>query len=281
VAVFAMVATAAVWGGTYVVVKQAVASMPTTDFLTWRFALAALAVVAIRPRAVFRLGWGGMAVGLALGVALASGFLLLTVGLLTTPASVSGLITGALVPLTPLTAAVLLRERPSPFCWLTVAMATAGLGLLSLQGLSLGVGEALTLLGALAFALHIVALSRWSCRYDLNGLVVVQLLTVTVMSALLAIPDGLRPPAEASVWLAVVITALLATAAAFFVQTWAQRHLSAALTGIILSLEPVFAWLVGMAVLGDRLRGRQMVGGVVLVLAMVLAAGSQKEASYA
>ncbi len=96
-----------------------------------------------------------------LGLALAAAYLLQTVGLRSTPASVSGFITGLLVVLTPLGAALLYRERVSNACWTAVGLATAGLPLLSLRGLSIGLGEVLTLGCAVAFALHILGLSRW------------------------------------------------------------------------------------------------------------------------
>ena len=110
-----------------------------------------------------------------LGVALGAGYVAQTVGLQHTPASVSGFITGLFVVFTPLCAGVLLRKRVGAMTWPAVALATVGLGLISLHGFSIGGGEALTLLCALAFALHIVGLGEWSPSYDASGLAVVQL----------------------------------------------------------------------------------------------------------
>ena len=109
----ALLGVTAVWGSTFVVVKDAVRQMPVTDFLAWRFALAALAMILLRPRAVARLGRPGRRVGIALGLALGAGYLLQTLGLQTTSAAVSGFVTGMFVVLTPLGAALLLREPPS------------------------------------------------------------------------------------------------------------------------------------------------------------------------
>ena len=114
----AMVGVAALWGGSYVIVKDAIAAMPMDDFLTWRFLLAAAAVLLVRPRAVRELGRSGVAVGVLTGLTLTGAYAMQTGGLLTTPASVSGFITGLLVVLTPIAAAVLLRERMPRSGWL-------------------------------------------------------------------------------------------------------------------------------------------------------------------
>jgi drug/metabolite transporter (DMT)-like permease len=271
--VLALLGVAAIWGSTYVVVKDAVATMPVGDFLTWRFALATLAVLALRPRAILSLSPSGVGAGVVAGLTLAAAYGLQTVGLLTTPATVSGFITGMLVVITPLAAGALLRERVSPACWVAVGMATVGLALLSLRGLSLGTGEALTLGCAVALALHIVALSRFTGSHDLMGLVIVQMVTVTVACAVFAAPGGLAVPSTFSSIRAVVVTGLAATAVAYFVQTWAQRRLSATMTGIVLTTEPVFAGVVGILLAGEHLSGRAGVGAVIVLTAMLLSAG--------
>ncbi len=222
----ALLGVTAVWGSTFVVVKDAIGRMPVTDFLTWRFGLATLAMLAVRPLALRRLPARGARAGVLLGVALAAGYLLQTLGLQTTPASVSGFLTGLFVVLTPLGAALLLGTPPGRTAWLAVGLATVGLGLLSLRGLSIGGGELLTLLCAAAFALHIVGLGRWASRYDAYGLAVLQLGTTTVVCALVAVPGGLAVPPDAGVWAALALTSVVATALAFVVQTWAQATLS-------------------------------------------------------
>ena len=269
-ATLALLGVCVVWGSTFVVVKDAIGRMPVADFLAWRFALAALAMLALRPRTVASLGSAGRRAGLVLGLALGAGYLLQTFGLRSTPASVSGFITGTLVVLTPLAAAVLLRDRPSRAAIAAVSLATVGLGLLSLRGASLGGGELLTQGCAAAFALHIVGLGRWSPSYDSFGLAVVQLLTVTVMCAALALPGGLAVPPDGGVWGALLLTALAATALAFIVQTWSQAHLSPTRTAVVLTMEPVFAGLVAIAVGGERMTVRVATGAALVLAAMVL-----------
>lgn len=266
----ALLAVTAVWGSTFVVVKDAVGQMPVTDFLTWRFGLASLAMLALRPRAVARLAPGGRRAGVLLGLALGVGYLLQTLGLQSTPAAVSGFLTGMFVVLTPLGAAVLLRRPPAPAAWAAAAVATVGLGLLSLHGLSVGTGELLTLGGAVAFALHIVGLGQWASSHDAYGLAVLQLVTTTALCGLVAVPGGLDLPPDGGVWAALALTSLAATALAFVVQTWAQAHLSPTRAAVVMTMEPVFALGIAVVVADEPLGGRTLAGAALVLLAMLL-----------
>jgi drug/metabolite transporter (DMT)-like permease len=264
----ALVAVCIAWGSTFLIVKDAVKRMPVMDFLAWRFGIAAIAMVVARPRAVLSLDARGRRLGVVLGLVLGAGYIAQTIGLEHTPASVSGFITGLYVVFTPLCLAVILRRRVSRIAWLAVALATGGLALLSLHGFSIGGGEALTLLCALAFALHIVGLGEWSSSYDAAGLVVVQLSTVTLLSVVFAAPQSLAPPPDAAVWGAVLLTALAATAVAFFLQTWAQAHLSPTRAAVVMTMEPVFAGVFGVAIGGDAIGSRTVVGALLVLAAM-------------
>lgn len=269
-AVVGLVAVTAVWGSTFVVVKSAIARMPVMDFLAWRFTIGTLAMVVVRPTSLTGLGRDGLRRGTVLGLALGAGYIAQTEGLRHTPATVSGFITGLFVIFTPLCAGVLLRRPVGGITWLAVVMATGGLALLSLRGLSVGTGEAITLLCAVAFALHIIGLGEWSSTYDAAGLAIVQLGTVALLSLIAAAPQSLAPPPDAGVWAAIALTALAATAIAFFVQTWAQARLSPTRAAVVLTMEPVFAGIFGVAVDGDRL-GVKTVLGAALVLAAMFA----------
>lgn len=269
-ATLSLVGVTAVWGSTFVVVKDAVERMPVMDFLAWRFAIAALAMAVVRPTAVIGIGRAGRRHGALLGLALAAGYVAQTFGLERTPATVSGFITGLFVVFTPLCAGLLLRKRVDVMSWLGVAVATGGLALLSLHGLSIGRGEAITLLCALSFALHIVGLGEWSTSKDAYGLAVVQLTTVAVVSIVAAAPDSLAPPPDAKVWGAILLTSLAATALGFFLQTWAQAHLAPTRAAVVMTMEPVFAGVFGVAVGGDDLGPRTVVGALLVLAAMYL-----------
>jgi drug/metabolite transporter (DMT)-like permease len=267
-AVLTLLVVCVVWGSTFVVVKDAVGRMPVMDFLAWRFTIAALAMAVVRPRAVASMPGPARRHGLVLGLALAAGYVAQTFGLERAPATVSGFITGLFVVLTPLCSALLLRRRVAGAAWAAVAVATAGLALLSLRGLSVGVGEAVTLLCALAFALHIVGLGEWSGRGNSYGLAVVQLATVAAVCIVAAAPQSLDPPPDAAAWGAVLLTSLAATAFGFFGQTWAQSHLPPTRAAVIMTMEPVFAGVFGVTVGGDRLTARTVVGALLVLLAM-------------
>ncbi|MFZ5850656.1 MAG: DMT family transporter [Actinomycetota bacterium] len=238
----------AVWGATFTVVKDAVARMPVMDFLFVRFAVATLVL---------------------LGVALGVGYVGQTVGLRFTSAAVSGFITGMFVVFTPLIAGLVLRRAVGAAAWAAVGLATAGLGLLSLRGLAVGVGELLTLLCAAAFAVHIVGLGEWSPRHDAYPLAVVQLGTVMVLTGLAAAPGGLALPPDGAAWAAVGVTAVLATAAGFLGQTWAQARIPPTRAAVVLTLEPVFAGLFAVLA-GERLGWRTLAGGGLVLAAMYL-----------
>ncbi len=266
----ALVGVTAIWGSTFVVVKDAVEKMPVGDFLSWRFALAALAMLVLRPRSVAHLGPAGRRAGAVVGLALGAGYLLQTWGLQHTSAAVSGFITGMFVVLTPLGAALLLRQRPTNAAWAAVGVATVGLALLSLHGLSIGYGELLTLGCAAAFALHIVGLGRWASSYDAFGLAVVQLVVTAALCLLAAVPGGVEAPPDRSVWVALAVTALGATALAFVVQTWAQAHLPPTRAAVVMTMEPVFAGLFAVVLAGESLGPRTLVGAALVLVAMVL-----------
>jgi drug/metabolite transporter (DMT)-like permease len=269
-ATLGLLAVTAAWGSTFVVVKDAIDRMPVVEFLTWRFALATLAMVAVRPRAVSRLSPAGRRAGFLLGLALGIGYLTQTLGLATTAASESGFITGMFVVFTPLTAAVVLRRPVGRAAWAAVAVATVGLGLLSLHGFAVGSGELLTLACALAFALHIVGLGEWSAGCDPVGLAIVQLATVTGLCAACSGRGVLRPPPDAGVWGALALTATAATAVAFLVQTWAQSQLAPTRAAVVMTMEPVFAGIFGIWLGGDRVSGRMLLGGAFVLAAMLL-----------
>ena len=265
-AVLGLLGVTAVWGSTFFLLKDVVERVPVSDFLAARFALAAAAVWLIAPRSVSRLTPLERRHGVLLGLVYGAAQLLQTIGLQTTSASVSGFVTGMYVVVTPLLGAVLLRARIGPVVWVAVGLSTSGLAVLSLQGLAVGGGEALTLASAVLYAAHIVGLGVWSSARSAIGLTVVQLLTITVVCGAAAAPGGVVLPRTAGDWTALVYMALVAGALALVVQTWAQAHLAATRAAIIMTMEPVFAGSFAV-LLGGEVLGLRVVGGGALVLA--------------
>ena len=264
-----LLAATAIWGSTFVVVQDAVEQMAVHPFLAWRFSIAAMLMILIRPRAMFALPVQQRKRGILLGIVLAIGYFTQTQGLaLGVAPSVSGFITGMFVVFTPLFSALLLRHRLSGATWIAVALSVTGLAALSLRGWSIGLGELLTLACAAAFALQILGLARWSEPEQAYGLTLWQLSTVAVVEIVITGATGsFEVPPTQQVWIAVLFLALFATAFGFIAQTWAQAHMPATRAAVILTTEPVWAGAVGVAT-GDPVTARLILGGALILAAM-------------
>jgi drug/metabolite transporter (DMT)-like permease len=220
---------------------------------------------------VARLSRSSRRSALVLGLLYGVAQILQTAGLAHTPASVSGFITGMYVVATPLLAAVLLRTRIAGLTWGAVALAVVGLGVLTLDGLSVGYGEAITLVAAVLYALHIVGLGAWSNAREALGMSIVQILVIAVVCLLATAPDGrLVLPATTGDWLSVVYMAVFPGALALLGQTWAQAHLAPTRAAIIMSMEPVFAAFFAVLLGGESAGWRMLVGGSLVLTAMLV-----------
>jgi drug/metabolite transporter (DMT)-like permease len=265
-----LVSVTAVWGSTFFLIHDLVEHVPPADFLAVRFGIAAVVMFALFRRQTLALSRRELKIGVGLGVLYGLAQVLQTTGLQHTDASVSGFITGTYVVLTPVLGAVLLHDRIGPMAWFAVGLATAGIALLSLQGFAVGLGEALTLLSALLYAGHIVALGRWSTPGAALGLSTVQAGVITLVAAVVAVPDGLTLPSDGGQWASLLYMALAAGALALWAQTWAQAHLTATRAAIVMALEPVFAAFFAVTLGGESLTRRMLMGGALVVAAMYL-----------
>ena len=280
----AMVAVTAVWGSTFVLVRDAVAQVPPFTFIAYRFLAAALLLAAIRPRLALGgpaaggapglggRGLGPLAAGAVIGVALFAGYGFQTVGLQYTTASSAGFITGLSVVLTPLLGALLLGQAPGRWPVTGACVAAVGLACLSLQRLEVRRGDALVFACAVAFATHILLLGRYAPRLSTYRLAVVQLATAGLLALVWAgLAGDLAVPASAQVWVALAITSVAASAGAFLIQTRAQREVSPTRTAVIFTMEPVFAGLFGFLLAGERLSGRGWLGAGLILAGMLIA----------
>ncbi|MDX6672150.1 MAG: hypothetical protein QOI91_2513 [Solirubrobacteraceae bacterium] len=267
----ALVAIAAVWGLTFTMVQDAVERLPVTAFLAYRFLPAALLVGLVFRRDLARLSPAGWRAGIVMGAFLTAGYLLQTLGLRETSASNAGFITGLFVVLTPLLGAVVLRQRAGRTAWLAAGASAVGLFLLSGAGADFrAAGDGLVLLCAIAFSAHILATDRGVARHPTGALVAVQLGVCGLICLLVAAAAGeLQAPRGTTVWSALVVTSLVASALGFLVQTYAQQHASPARTALILASEPAFAGLFGYLLAGDRLGPVEWAGAAVILAAIV------------
>ena len=262
--VLLLVLVTAVWGSTFVLVKDAISHYPTLPFLAIRFALAALVMVVVVHRPP---GWRVVKVGIPIGIALAGGYLLQTVGLETTSPGNAGLLTGLFVVFTPLIDGIFGARIP-PRTIASVVLALAGTALLTGAGFALpGLGDLLVIGCALAFAVHIVLLSRWAPGVPPAALALVQMITAGVLFGAASVPHLKTPPS--SVWFAIAVTGVLASALGFLIQTWAQSHLSASRTALILVTEPAWALLAAILLAGQHFGLLQASGAALLLLAIV------------
>jgi len=267
---WALLAVSAAWGGAFVLMKPAIERQAVNSFLATRFAMAVVVMVLIRPSVLQKLNRELVLKGSLAGLFLGSGYIFQTLGLARTGAAITGFVTGLYVVITPLIAAFVLKERIRAFTWFCVVLATVGLALLSLQGWSVGVGEVLVFVSAIAFAAHIVALSKWSFGLDTYALTIVQLAMCTLLTSAISLGQGYETPPDAGVWGVVVFTAVVCTAVAFIVQTWSQAHMNSTKVAVILTMEVVFAALFAVVYGGESLSLQVLFGGILVVIAMYL-----------
>ena len=240
IAPWALLAVSASWGMAFVVMKDAIERQSVNNFLFSRFSLAVLVMLALRPSVVKRIDRDLLLRAASAGVFLGFGYIFQTLGLARTGAAITGFVTGLYVVMTPLLAYFFLKEKLNKLIWSCVFLATIGLGLLSIRGFSVGIGEMLVLASAFFFAAHIIALGRYSA------------------------------PPDTGVWAVVVFTAVICTAVAFVVQTWSQAHMTTTKVAVILTMEVVFAAIFAMIFGGERLTLQATLGGILVLTAMFM-----------
>ncbi len=280
----AMALVVALWGATFVVVKEALGSVSVFVFLFLRFGLAALVMAVMYRPAVRRLQRSEVRAGAEIGFFLFGGYALQSAGLLFTTPSKSAFITGSAVVMVPVILFAFWRQRVHPGVWWGTVSALAGLYLVTVppgsglgQVSELNPGDPLTLVGAAMFALHIVFIGRYSDGHSVGALSFVQVATAAVLS-LVALPvfhySGWEPARLAwnmGLVVAIVITGVFCTAIGFSVQVWSQRYLAPAHTGLLITLEPVFAAITSYLLLSERLSGRTLLGSGLILVAILLA----------
>lgn len=268
----ALLAVAVVWGAAFVLMKPAIEQQPFYDFLATRFTLATVVLIIARRRVLAEINWDLLKRGIPLGVLLGLGYITQTIALELTTAAITGFLTGLYVVLTPVLAYFLFQKKLDRRVLIGVILATIGLALLSLNGLTIEPGQIWGIACAFLFAAHIVALGAWSPGKNVYALTVLQLGTMAVINWIGAYAnDGnYQAPPNWDVWFAVIFTAIFATAIAFFVQTWAQSIMDASRVAIILTTEIVWAAVISVSVGQEVLSLRTLLGGLIMITAMFI-----------
>lgn len=281
IATLSLIGVTAGWGLTFPLIKSSTGSLPPFHFIFIRFLIAGISLLIgalvsrsrLLPEPGFRRKeW---AAGLTLGALLFSGFAFQTIGMQHTTASNAGFITGLSVVLVPLFSI----KSGSPvgvFSWIGIAISTLGISLLSLtEGFTFNQGDLLVLFCAIAFALHILMVGKFSARHDSFRLTLIQIFAGATLAGVSAcyqenlplIPSGL----PAGVWMALLFCGTFATAIAFWIQVVFQRYSSPVRTALIFTCEPVFAAFFSIWISNEQLTARQMTGGALMVAAMLIA----------
>lgn len=269
----ALVGVAAVWGTTFVMVADAVASYPVYSFLGLRFGVATIAFMVLFPSALRRIDPAVVKSGIVAGGFLTAGYVFQTLGLapgMTTPGR-AAFITGMFVVITPFMQAVILKRMPKWTAWVGVVCAVSGLWLLtggSVGGSGWNLGDTLVLVCAVAYSGHMIVLGSIGRAHDMRPLTLVQLATVTVVCGVMGLGERAPAPTSASLWIAILVTGVLASAVAFAVQTYAQKHLSPTRTALILICEPAFGGLFAWLAIGERLGSAGLVGAILILAGM-------------
>ena len=255
-----------IWGTTFVIVKDALSTIPVPLLLASRFTLAALLLAWVRPHA------STFGPAMILGLLAFAGFATQTIGLSFTSASNAAFITGLSVILTPMVGAVWFRSRVPWRAYVAAMLALTGLGLMTLTGSSgVNAGDLWVLGTALAYALYIVYLGEVASKVDALALAGMQHWPMALLAWAWALPVL---PAIAEVptttWLAILYLGAIATALVAVLQTYAQRVVPAYLAALIFVLEPVFAAWFAYLLLGEVLGLLGWVGGALVVLAMLV-----------
>lgn len=283
VASLLLLAIVAIWGATFPLVKAALRDCTPLLFNQVRMVLAFAVLAMVHVREWRRMTRHAVATGAVAGFFLACGYEFQTAGLALTTPSKSAFLTGmivVMVPLLGLLPGVSSARKYVGMTLLAAAVAFAGIVLLTVPAGTraseligaVNRGDLLTLACALAFALHLITLSKAS-----HGIPVAQLATLqigfcaAVMSVATPLVEHGSVRWTGTLIAVLIVCAVFATAAAFSIQSWAQRHLPASQTAILLSLEPVFAYAVSLLFFGERLSGRSLGGAALIFAAIVLA----------
>ena len=287
----ALISATIAYGSTFKLVQNALIDVTPVGYMLLRFGVAA---IVLAPFAL-RNGWSGrndrdegetdgrsacardhedsactfLRCALVFGAIGWVGYWFQNTGLQHTTTSDSAFITGLFVVFTPVIETVARRRLPARLVIAAVVMAAAGLFLLTGAHLRLGRGNALTLGCAAAFGLWIYVGGQLANRFDPVALTCVQMATLAVLCVPFVAVQGLGH-VSGRVWLAVLVTGILCSAAAFTLQLWGQRRIEPARAAVILLFEPVVAGFVGFAI-GERLGSKGYLGAAVILASILVA----------
>lgn len=271
----ALILVAAVWGGGFVVVKDALDSFTPLALMSIRFIMASVFVFVFLHKKIGKISKEDIRKGTIVGTFLFLAFAFQTFGLKYTTASKQGFLTATYVVMVPIVYIFLYRKIPSLLVVFSSILAIIGIGLVSLSdSLILNKGDLLTLVCALFFALHIISIEYFARDMDVFKLAFLQIFSAAIMFTISAlifedIPTNITPRS----WMLLGYMSMFATFGCFTVQTIAQKYTSSSHASIILSLESVFAAILGVLILKEAMTSRIAIGCVIIFIAILMIEG--------
>ena len=267
---WALLGLAVVWGSTFVVIKAALNGISPLLFIATRFLIAAAVLFPLYRRRMKRSAIPG---GLLVGILLFVAFVLQTEGLALTTPSKSAFLTGLSIPMVPFVNSLVYRTRPQIAEVLGILIASCGMALMTFPAgkFEMTKGDLLSLLCAIVFAVHFVALSHFSKSGGFETVSMMQVGVTAVLALVGSLVFGaVRFEPTAALGTAVLATGLLATALAFTTMAWAQQFTTPVRAALILALEPAVAWLVSWAITGEVLSMRGKMGAGLILAGVLL-----------
>lgn len=263
-----------IWGSTFLIVKNAVRLSGPFTYLTLSYGVGSLTLAIIFHKRLRQITRTELLSGLILGLILFTGFALQTIGLQYTTVSKAGFITGLSVPLVPVFAFLLLRQKPTQGAIVGFVLSLTGLFLLSFNdkfNLAFGLGEMLILGAAIAFALHIVNVSKFAPQVDAINLAIVQLTLISLLS-LIVMPIAREPfvMPPLAVWGSVLFMGIVDVAFTLSAMIWVQQLVSGTRAALIYALEPMWAALFGFLLAGDKLSLLAWIGCGLILTGMIV-----------
>lgn len=267
-AYFWLILITIVWGTTFPLQKLALNGISTSTYISLRFWIASIVSFVVWRKHSFKYG-------VILGLVFAGSFIAQTYGLSLTTASKNGFITSLYIIMVPFFSYMIEKEKPSVFQYFGFPMALLGSYFMAggLSGFNLG--DLLTFISAVGYAVHIVLLTIISKKVDETSILSFQFLTVAVITTFMSIGSGVQYN-----YLSVSVaayTAIFATVIATFLQARYQKVVSSNTAALIFVGEPIFSAFFSFLILKEQLSSRQFFGAAILIGALVFASFRKKQ----
>lgn len=263
--------TAFIWGTSFVILKEALDSIGTMWVLALRFIIAAALLLLAAGKRLKTLGRAGLRGGMLLGVCLAAAYIFQTYGLKYTTPGKNAFLTATYCVLVPFMVWAFFKRRPNAANIIAAFMCVFGIGLVSLSGTSpFNIGDALTLVCGIFYALQIILTERFIGDCDALSLTGVEFGTAAVICLAGALifesaPVGLG----LELWGSIAYMGVMCTALCFFLQTWGMRYTPSSTAAVIMTFESVFAIIISVIFYDEPVTVR-LICGFTLIIASVI-----------